>query len=304
MLRTLPPNNRLTLLALTLSLALPVTTRADGPTLGTADSSAARPASDAGSGGGAGSGWSLSGLAGAFGDSIRRSVAGNPVTLTDQERRTLTGMRPALVELSGTYGRFNRADMLDVTASLQAPIAAQVRSEIARRKEANIRSAPVPFIRRGLANLHMRRHYSGYFTGGMETGNTQLRTGMEEFFQGVGVQGSGTSQPSARRNLDLTRMREFELGARTLQGIDRRRDAPFRVDFADGFGPADVDSLLADPNAMPPNGRLGGRKPPRPAVTPGATPARQIARAAPSRVYGGGTGRPRGVFGPVFRRRR
>ncbi|MBI3893415.1 MAG: hypothetical protein HY303_18000 [Candidatus Wallbacteria bacterium] len=194
-----------------------------------------------------------------WGDGLRRSLSGNPVTLTDDQRGRLEGMRPALTGLAGADGMFNRGDLPDILSSMEPQLADRVREEISRRAEAKIDEGLLPFLRRPLVNMNVRNNYCNYFNGGMDQARGMLTNGLEEFFTGVGVEGTAPAGAPTTRGVTLDQLDSFRSGAETLRQIDRIRNAPVRVVFPRGFGVADLESILANPNQVPPNGVIRPR---------------------------------------------
>ncbi len=236
-------------------------------------------------------------------ETMRQQIAGNDVTLTDSQRGALEGMRPALVQLAGDDGMFNRADMSDVISSLEPALRRRVNSEIDRRAQANIDKGLFPRVRSIFVNAHVNNNYQDYFTGGMGTARSMVSNGLEEFFTGVGVDGTGTQGQSTWRDLDLDKMEKFRAGAETLQEIDKIRNARVRAVFPNGFGVADLDAFLADPNSPPPNGKITLK--PAPSEAPRQMAVSPQQTSSSGNGYSRGSGRrKKGLFNGRFRRNR
>lgn len=187
----------------------------------------------------------------------RRVFAGNDVTLTQAQRQRLQGMRPALSELSGPDGAFGYDDVPDVVKSLEPQLSQRVRQEISRRANAEIQKGRFPAVRGIFVRGHLNRNYCNYFEKGMGQARGMVDSGLGEFLGGVGTErGQVPQSPFVKRNLTLSQLDDFRAGAETLREIDRARNAPVRVVFPRGFGVRDLDSLLENPNRVPPGGKV------------------------------------------------
>lgn len=188
---------------------------------------------------------SVGGAASWAGDTARRYFAGDPVTLSEEERTNLRNMRPVLVEMAGSDGLFNRADRPDIMSSLGCDIASRVDAGIRAesRSRGIIGKIVIAVGRNGIESREEDKAFG------------RVSSGLGQFFDGAGIEGQDGCGTGQTRNLSTYALEEgFTRGARTLEAIDARRNGNVKVVFPRGFGVADLDSIIADPNRRPPNG--------------------------------------------------